>query len=137
MARQRSLVDHNDAAADVAVVRDMAVGHQKVIITQDGGRAGFGAAVNGHKFTDLIAAADAGESRLIFKGKVLGGMTYDAVHMDVIVITQLSSGTDVDAGPEAVSGAQNDIILNNDLRTDFGSFSDPYIFSNNRAGMDV
>ncbi len=59
VACQGSIVDQNHVVADHAVMPDMGIGHDQVVIAQRGfGTVLNGPAVNGHAFADHVVIAD-------------------------------------------------------------------------------
>src|SRR6185437_109330 len=59
MARERGIVGEDGVAADVAVVRNVRVGHDPVVVADAGGVAAFGgAAVDRDEFMEGVAVAD-------------------------------------------------------------------------------
>ena len=59
MARQSRVIGKNRVISDLAIMRNMAIGHEQVIVTQARyATSGCGSTVNTAIFTDDVSAAD-------------------------------------------------------------------------------
>src|SRR5258708_10272152 len=65
-------VGHDDVAADLAIVCDVSVGHDQVVIADLGeAPALYGAAIDGDELTNLVVVADFQAGRLAGVGQIL------------------------------------------------------------------
>ncbi len=137
VACKRSLVHHDDVITEEAIMRDVAIGHQKILITDHGGGVNLRAAVDGDEFPDNVLGADLGEGLLALVGEVLGFMPDHGVHVDRIVVPDLGPAGEEGPGEDLVMGTDLDPVLNDDVRANNVSHPDLDLFSDNGAGMDL
>jgi hypothetical protein len=90
ISSQESTPRNNGVVADLAVVSYVGLVHNKVIVTNDGGTSGFGAAMNLRVFSDCIAVTypQVCLSTLVFQ--VLRLVADDSSHVDCVIVTYFS-----------------------------------------------
>uniref|UniRef100_A0A1I8ADR0 Ald_Xan_dh_C2 domain-containing protein n=1 Tax=Steinernema glaseri TaxID=37863 RepID=A0A1I8ADR0_9BILA len=87
MPGQRGVVDQDAVVADHAVVPDMGIGHDQVVITQGGfATVLHGATVNGHAFADHVVVADHQARRFTLVLEVRGVFADRGELVDAVVL---------------------------------------------------
>ena len=137
MAGERGLVHHDDVVAEKAVMRDVAIGHDEILITKRSGRAFLGAAVDGDELPDDILRTDLGKGRLALIGEILGFMTNHGIHVDCVVIPKFGPAGEVNAGQDLVVGADLDPVFDDDVRADRVIDPDLDMLSDDGARVDL
>ena len=80
-------IGHDDVIAQLAVVCDVAVRHDEVVVTDDGFAFTEGSAVHGNELTDVAVVPDDGPGLFTVELKVLRDATDGCMREDVTVIT--------------------------------------------------
>src|SRR6266849_1457998 len=119
MTRERGRVGHDHFVSQHAVVRDVRLGHDEAIITGFcQAAAAFGAAMNGDKFADAIAAPNLSFRKLAREFQILRRQANrnERKNMSVVADTRVSinHAVRVDAHPVA----QRNVVADDDVRTD-------------------
>ena len=87
---QRRGVAEDRVAADVAVVRDVGVGHQQVVVADAGDAAAArGAAMDGHELADDVAVADDDPRRLAAELQILRDQADRGHREDLVAVADL------------------------------------------------
>jgi len=133
MPGQSGVVYQNAVVAEYAVVANMHIGHQQVVIT-DGGFAAIlhGAPVNGDPFTDNVVITDHQSRGLAFVFQIGSVLPHGGELVDVVVLADAGgaldhhmggnhcSRADFDIGPDNGPGAHFHIGCQPGLGMDYG-----------------
>src|SRR5699024_11010930 len=120
MARRGDAIGHGNAVAKHAVVGDMHVGHEQVVITDHSDAlVQHGATVHAAKFADHVAIADFEACRLTLVGPVLGLGAEGNELKHFVVPTKRGMAGDDYMRPYTGAGTNPDIGANNGKRADF------------------
>ena len=123
MAGEGSLIDHNNMISQNAIVCDMAISHEKIVVADYRRSPGLGAAVNRYKFADLIVAADFREGGFVFIRQVLRPVSDHGVHVDFIVAAHFRAAANHGPGMKNIVRAELDAVFDNDERPDDAVFA--------------
>ena len=87
LSGQLGRIGHDDVIAQLAVVCDVAVRHDEVVVSDDGFAFTEGSAVDGNELTDVAVVPDDGPGLFTVELKVLRDATDGSMREDVTVIT--------------------------------------------------
>src|SRR5690606_5940006 len=131
MAGQGGGVGHDDTVADLAVVGDMAIGHEQVVVADAGHAAALlGSAVHGDEFPDDVAVADLEPCGLAPVAEVLRCIAQTG--MAVNGVAAADAGRSENGGVRADGGRFADL----DIGADAGKGADAHARSQLGQGVD-
>jgi hypothetical protein len=116
---QQRTVGQNNAIADPAVVSDMGMRHDKVIVADQRRGALFGSTVNGRVFPNQIVFSDADSAlNFFFEAPILRYMSDNSPHMNFCVLADFSGTGDVGMGINFDPFGKSDAIIHDRIGTD-------------------
>lgn len=104
MAADEGPVREDAAIANDAIVSDMAVHHEEIVITDDSFHGVGGAAMNGHLFAEDVAIADFDAGRLVVIFEMLRPFAQDSAGIDEVASAE-------GHGPEEIRAGADDAII--------------------------
>ena len=131
MPGQCGRVRHNDVIPQLAVVTDMRVGHQEIVIADPRyPTAPLGAAMNIDIFTKDVVMADREKRIFTLEFEILGLKTDGRKRIKLVALADFRGAFDDDVRLE--TAALPDV----DARTDRAIRADPDLISDHRLGTD-
>ncbi len=138
VAGQIGRIGHDDVIPQLAVVGDMAVGHQQVVIADEGDAdVGCGRPVDRDILPDRVVVADDDPRRLppvfqVLRGAAEGGELGDAASLaDVGVALDDHMGADDRVFPDMAIGTDDAV------RSDLDPFGKRRVRGDDRCGVDI
>jgi hypothetical protein len=131
-------VGHDDVIAQLAVMGDMAVRHQQVVIADDGDAdVGAGRPINRNVFPDRVMIADNDPRLLASELEILGGAAERCELRDSAFLTDIGMGFDDYVGADTGIFPDRYIGTDNRIRPDFNPFGERGAGGDNRGGVDL
>src|SRR3954471_21991773 len=125
MPTERGGIPEYGVIADMAVVRDVCVRHEHVVVSygRDPSTA-LGPAVNGHELAKHISIADEELGRLAVKLQILRNQPDRHERKDLVSVANLGRPIDHRGGADAAIASETDMLPDHGMRTDYGAL--PY-----------
>ena len=121
MAGKRCRICHDDVVSHDAIVSDVTVGHQKIIIPDHGdSMPSLGAAVQGDKFPEHVVVADLQVRRFSLVFEILRICSDGAVAVKMASLADGSPPVDVDMGIQDSAGSNPGLRADDAIGADFG-----------------
>ena len=137
VAGESRAIDENCVAADLAVVADVGVGHDQIVIAHAGDAAALhGAAADGAKFAKGVAVTDFERDALARIGEVLRIATDDGKGIQAIIFSEARGAFDDGVMIEDAAVAEFDFVADNRERADADSRTEPDARRNDGMGMN-
>ena len=131
MSAERRGIAENRVVADVAIVRNVRVGHEHVVVADVGDAAApFGAAMNRHEFAKHVAIADDQLGRLAVKLQILRDQPDRRERKDLVAVADFRRPLDDRRCADAAVAAKPHVLPDHGVRTDHAAGAD------DRVGMD-
>ncbi len=136
VAGQRGDVGHDDAIAERAIVRHVAVGQDGVVRADEGGLAVAGGAVDGDVFAERVVVADfrAGDAALPFQ--VLGLESEAGERKNLIVLSEFGVAINDHVRMQPAMVSQRDVCADDAIRPDFAIGADLRLGMNEGRRME-
>src|ERR1700737_3705251 len=119
MPAERSRVRHNDVTANLAIVRNVGIGHDQVVVADPGASPALHrAAVDGDKLADYVMVADLQPCRFTRVGDVLRRQANRSKREETIVRANCRGAFDRDVRSKTAALANLDLGPNHTIRSD-------------------
>ena len=114
---------HHDPRPQMAIVRHMAIGHQKILVANARQHpASLGSPVNGDGLPDGVSVSDHNAARFSPVFQVLGRKSGGRKRIEEIVFSDRRVSIDDHMGQEAGSGADRDLSFQDTERSDINAW---------------
>lgn len=124
MSGQGAIVGKNDMIPDRAIVGDMGVGEEVIVISDDGLTSGTGTAIDGAEFAEAVVVADFEVGRLGFVFEILRPLSNRTEREEMVVVPDAGGAGDADMTGEDAMGTDGDIGSDDAEGPNFRIFSD-------------
>lgn len=134
---ERRAIHENRVAADLAIVADVRVGHDEIVIAETRDAAAFhGAAIHRGEFAKCVAVSDFERDALACKRQILRIAANDRKWIQAIILAEARRAFDDGVMIENASIAEFDIISDNSERADADSGAEPHARRNHGMRMN-
>ena len=115
MSTDHGTIGKEAVIADLAIMSDVCVGHQ-VVVVADPGHPGFGGSpMDRDKLTKCIIVADFNTGGLALVAMVLGRFPQNTMTEDLVIATHGQGAKEMSAGSDHTTGPYLDLALNNHM----------------------
>lgn len=137
MPREQGAVGDDVVGADLAVVSDMAAGHEEILVPNDRVLLELGGPMHRAVFAEHISLTDAQSRGRSAVFEVLGRVADDRAAMEPVIGANEGVAGDVDVRPHTAAGAQHHIGIDHGKRADDGPVTDLCSGVDTGKGMDL
>ncbi len=134
---QQRRVGHDDMVAQAAVVPDVGVGHQKIMVAENRGRAFLHGSMERGLFADRVATAEHEQSWMLRLVNMLRQSTQHGAFANLVVGAEPCAILDDDMAGNLAAVANDDIRFDHRQRPDDDILADLGFRAHDSRGMDI